>query len=254
MSRLPCRPDIRVGDVAQQRLAELAHRLGGQPELAVGGALEVAGVAQRLLQLGERAGVDGRLVAELAGELVEVDVVHPGAVVGLRELLGRGRRGRPGPAGRRCRRRGRGPARRRTARSRPSPRPAAAPAGCRRARTATASARASRTPAADRASARRAARASSSSSSAGPRPTRWASASSSSSMFCGFSGKKSPCLSMNSENSWSVSSPSRCASSSSLRSASISLTRCAVLVGGVLQRLLHALRSAGRAAPGRAGP
>ena len=44
-------------------------------------------------------------------------------------------------------------------------------------------------------------------------------------MFCGFSGKKSPCLSMNSENIWSVSSPSRCASSIRLRSVSISLTR-----------------------------
>ena len=81
-------PRHPLGHVAQQRLAELAHRLRGQPQLPVGGALQVAGVAQRLLQLGERAGVDRGLVAELAGELVEVDVVHPRAVVGLRELLG----------------------------------------------------------------------------------------------------------------------------------------------------------------------
>ncbi len=61
---------------------------GREPELAVGAALEVAGVAQRLLELLQGARVDGGLVAELAGELVEVDVVHPGAAVGLGELLG----------------------------------------------------------------------------------------------------------------------------------------------------------------------
>ena len=45
-----------------------------------------------------------------------------------------------------------------------------------------------------------------------------------------------------------------CASSRSLRSSSISLIALAVLVGGALERLLHARRSAGRAARGRAGP
>ena len=54
------------------------------------GAGEVAALAQRLLEGGEGAGVDGRLVTELAGEGVEVDVVHPGAGVGLGELVGRG--------------------------------------------------------------------------------------------------------------------------------------------------------------------
>ena len=83
---LPARHPL--GDVAQQRLAELAHRLGGQLELAVGAALEGAGVAQRLLELLQRPGVDRRLVAELAGELVEVEVVHPRAAVRLRELVG----------------------------------------------------------------------------------------------------------------------------------------------------------------------
>ena len=77
-----------LGDVAQQRLAELAHRLGGQPQVAVGAALEGAAVAERLLELLEGARVDRGLVAELAGELVEVEVVHPGAAVGLAELLG----------------------------------------------------------------------------------------------------------------------------------------------------------------------
>ena len=77
-----------LGDVAQQRLAELAHRLRGEPEVAVGAAAQGAAVAQRLLELLEGARVDRGLVAELAGELVEVEVVHPGAAVGLRELLG----------------------------------------------------------------------------------------------------------------------------------------------------------------------
>ncbi len=52
---------------------------------------------------------------------------------------------------------------------------------------------------------------------------RCAKASSSSSMVRGFSGKNSPCLAMNSSNCSWVSSPRLCASSSVLRSSSISL-------------------------------
>ena len=81
-------PAHPLGDVAQQRLAELAHRLGREPQLAVGAALEVAAVAQRLLELLQGLGGDRRLGAELAGERVEVDVVEPGAVVRLGELVG----------------------------------------------------------------------------------------------------------------------------------------------------------------------
>ena len=73
--------------------------------------------------------------------------------------------------------------------------------------------------------ARRAARPTSSSSSAGPRRPAAASRSISSSVFCGFSGKNSPCLAMNSPNCSAVSWPRACASSRSLRSSSISRTR-----------------------------
>ena len=76
-----------VGDVLEQRLAELPHGLGGELQLAVGAPLEVAGLVERALQLGQGLGVDRRLVTELALELVEVDVIHPGPAVGLRELL-----------------------------------------------------------------------------------------------------------------------------------------------------------------------
>ncbi|CAB4712892.1 unannotated protein [freshwater metagenome] len=79
-----------LGDVAQQGLAELAHRLGRELELAGRVPLEGAGVAQRALELLQGPGVDGGLVAELAGEGVEVEVVHPGAAVRLRELVGEG--------------------------------------------------------------------------------------------------------------------------------------------------------------------
>ena len=120
----------------------------------------------------------------------------------------RGRRGRRGPAARRCRRRARAPARRRTAPSRPSPRRAAA--HCRLASSwascCISSGRAERL-LRTAASARRAARRSSSCSIRWAAAARWASASISSSTFCGFSGKKSPCLSMKSAKSSSVSSP-----------------------------------------------
>ena len=54
---------------------------------------------------------------------------------------------------------------------------------------------------------------------------RWASESSSSSTFCGFSGKNSPCFFMKSSKSCWVSSPRECLSSKSFRSSSMSLTR-----------------------------
>ena len=80
----------RVGDGPQHRLAELAHRLGRQRELAVRAAPQRAGVAQRLLEPLQRAGVDDRVGAELARQLVQVEVVQLGALVGLRELLRQG--------------------------------------------------------------------------------------------------------------------------------------------------------------------
>ena len=70
-------PGHLLGDVAEQGVAELAHRLGGEHQLAVGAAAERAAVAQRALQLLQGPGVDRRAVAELPGELVEVDVVEP---------------------------------------------------------------------------------------------------------------------------------------------------------------------------------
>ena len=76
------------GDVPQEGAAELAHGPGREPQGPVGRSGEVAAVAQGALELRERAGVDGGLVADLPGERVEVDVVHPGAGVGLRELVG----------------------------------------------------------------------------------------------------------------------------------------------------------------------
>ena len=87
-SRWPWRPDIRLATSLSSALPSWRIASRREPELAVGAALEVAGVAQRPLELAQGPGVDGGLVAELAGQLVEVDVVHPGAAVGLGELLG----------------------------------------------------------------------------------------------------------------------------------------------------------------------
>ena len=78
-----------LGDIAKRGLTELAHRLRRQPPLAVGAAVQEALVHQRAFQLGQRAGVDGGLVAELTGQHVQVDIVHRGAGVALRELLGK---------------------------------------------------------------------------------------------------------------------------------------------------------------------
>ena len=52
--------------------------------------MEVSALAQGLLELGEGAGLDGGRVPEVAGQGVEVDVVEPGAGIGLTELLGQG--------------------------------------------------------------------------------------------------------------------------------------------------------------------
>ncbi len=74
--------------IAKDHLTELAHRLGRQPPLTVGSAVQEALVHQRLLELGQSARVDGGLVAELPRQHVEVDVVHLRAGVALRQLLG----------------------------------------------------------------------------------------------------------------------------------------------------------------------
>ena len=77
-----------LGDVAQRGLAEPAHRLGREPPLTVGAAVEETLIDQGPFQLGERSGVDDGVVAELARQRVEVDVVHGGARIALGELLG----------------------------------------------------------------------------------------------------------------------------------------------------------------------
>jgi hypothetical protein len=74
--------------VAQQRLAELPHRLRAQLEVAVRATAHRAAVAERALELLQGPRVDPGVVAELPGQRVEVEVVHAGATVGLRQLLG----------------------------------------------------------------------------------------------------------------------------------------------------------------------
>ena len=69
---------------------------------------------------------------------------------------------------------------------------------------------------------------------------RLASESSSSSTLRGFSGKNSPCLSMKSSKSCWVSSPRECLSSRLVEVVEHLVDALAVLVGGALQRLLHA--------------
>ena len=99
--RLPRRPGAlglplaatgrqRADDVAQRGLPELAQRLRREHQRAVGGALEDALLLQLALQLGQALGVDAGLLAEGRLEGLEVDVLHPRARVGLRELLGQG--------------------------------------------------------------------------------------------------------------------------------------------------------------------
>ena len=70
-------------DIAKRGLPELAHRLGRQSPLAVRAAIEKALIHQGALQIGQGAGVDGGLVAELSGQGLEVDVVHGGPGIAL---------------------------------------------------------------------------------------------------------------------------------------------------------------------------
>ena len=77
-----------LGHIAQRRLPELAHGLRRQSPLSVRPSVQETLIHQCAFQLGQRAGVDGGLVAELAGQRVEVDVVHGGPGVALRKLLG----------------------------------------------------------------------------------------------------------------------------------------------------------------------
>jgi hypothetical protein len=74
--------------IAKRRLPELAHRLRRQPPLAVGAAVEEPLVHQGAFEFGQRPRVDGGLVAQLASQRVEIHVVHRGARVALRQLLG----------------------------------------------------------------------------------------------------------------------------------------------------------------------
>ena len=89
-SRCPCRPDIRLATSRSSALPSWRIAFGRELQLTVRALLQVAGVAQRLLELLEGPGIDRGLLAELAGQLVEVEVVHPGAAVRLGELLGQG--------------------------------------------------------------------------------------------------------------------------------------------------------------------
>lgn len=75
--------------VPQSRLTELAHRLGRQAPLAVRPAVEEALIAQCLLEFGEGLRIGGRLVAQLPGQSLRVDVVELCARVLLRQLLGK---------------------------------------------------------------------------------------------------------------------------------------------------------------------
>ena len=201
MSRCALAAGHPVGDVAQQRLAELAHRLGRQPQLPVGGALEVAGVAQRPLQLGQRRGRRRRP---------------------RRRAGGPARRGRRRPSARRGRTATSCSARSsRSARSCSTPVPSPSPRPCSPPNCSEPP-QSSPGRSARRLSSSRSSDCISSgepnaccgerrqlvallgrhrvAASAGRRRPAAASASISSSMFCGFSGKKSPCLSMKSSN------------------------------------------------------
>ena len=79
---------LACGDVPQQRTAQLPHGAGGEPQRPVGGPLQHPGVLQLLLEVAQGTGADGRIVTDEAGERVHIDVVHPGAGVGLAQLLG----------------------------------------------------------------------------------------------------------------------------------------------------------------------
>ena len=74
--------------IAQRRLAEPPHGLGRQPPLAIGTTVQEALVDQCPFQLGQRPRVDGGLVAELARQGIEIDVVHGRTRIALRKLLG----------------------------------------------------------------------------------------------------------------------------------------------------------------------
>ncbi len=68
--------------------AQLAQRFGRQAPPAVGSAVQETLAEQGAFEFGEGAGIDGGLLAELAGQHVQVDIVHGGARMALRELLG----------------------------------------------------------------------------------------------------------------------------------------------------------------------
>ena len=149
--------------------------------------------SQLALQLGQRAGVDPGLVAELLAERVEVDVLHPRARVALRELLGQRVElpellHRPGGLAHAERVVAAEPAA-----ARPSPRRAAGPAAGRRAGPAPEPAAGRRRPAGTAPSARPAARRVIELSIRWAAAARCASRSTSSSVLRGFSGKNSPC-------------------------------------------------------------
>ena len=57
--------------------------------MPVGAAVQEALVDQGPLQLGQSARIDGRLLPELAGQRVEVDIVHRGPGITLRQRLGK---------------------------------------------------------------------------------------------------------------------------------------------------------------------
>ncbi len=74
--------------VAQRGLAKAAQCLGGQAKRAVRCAFEQALAAQFAFQLGQSRRVDARVVAQLAGQCLQVDVLHAGTGIRLAQLLG----------------------------------------------------------------------------------------------------------------------------------------------------------------------
>ena len=77
-----------LGHIAKRSVPQLAHGFGGQSPFPVRVTVQEALSYQRPLQFGQRPGIDSGLVAELTGQSVEVDVIHGGPGIALRQLLG----------------------------------------------------------------------------------------------------------------------------------------------------------------------
>ena len=236
---LPAAAAELVDDVAQRGLPQPPQRLRRQPQRAVGHPLEEPLAAQLALQLGQRAGVDAGLLAQLGLQRVEVDVLQRRARVGLRQLLGQRVEPaqllhRPGGLAHAQRVVAAEAARRRPVLPRPHALQLRVELGQRlgQARVAERLLRqlgqlGALLGAVIELSIRCAAAA------------RWASRSTSSSVFCGFSGKNSPCLRMNSANCCSRVLPLRVVREQGVQVVEHLPDPLDVARGHVLHRLLH---------------